>query len=185
MSILSGLPDWAQAILAWLSTGSNIASLLAVIAALVKLGGIKSENRSITNMQIDLLNKMVGKLDDTSTLAGNVQSVSEQMAESLSFFENAISTQKQSNANLATFVMECFSRSNLRDEDKADLKILADKIFYDDNTQVIEALKQAKLAADNALSDCKAEIAQLKADLEAEKLKLQQAQENTKVNRRV
>lgn len=184
-ALLSELPAWAQELIAWLSTGTNLASLIGVFATLIKLAANSKESKSVTGIQIDLLQTMITKLSDTKDLASNVQAVSNQVSESLTYFEQAMTAQKQSNANLATFVMECFNKSNLSDETKNELKLIADKIFYDDNTAVINALKQAKAEADAAVMDMTIKIAQLQNELDAEKAKLIEAQENTKSSRRV
>lgn len=185
MSILSELPNWVQSLIMWLSTGSNIAALFGIIAALIKLGAANKESKSVTNLQINLLQQMITKLSDTRELASAVQSVSAQVSDALSYFEKGLAEQQQANANLATFIMECFSRSNLSDETKAELKIMADKIFYNDNMAVIEKLKQAKLEADAAVAAGAAHIAELEMELAEQKQKLITAQENVRANRRL
>ena len=185
MTILSELPLWVQSLISWISTGSNIAALIGIIAALIKLGTAGKESKSVTTIQVGLLQTMVDKLSDTKTLASGVQDVSSQVSNVLSQFEAALASQKQANANLATFVMECFNKSNLSDEAKSELKFIADKIFYDDNLAVIEALKQAKITADTATADAVKRVTELEAELAAEKEKLAIAQENVKSNRRL
>jgi hypothetical protein len=182
---LTNLPVWAQEIITWFLTGTNIASFFGIIAALVKIGGNRKSNTAITTTQIGLLNTMIDKLSDTKQLAENVQSVSSQIANALTVFQDAITMQREANANLATFVMACFNESNLSQEAKAKLQVMADKIFYNDNTQVIEALKTAKANADAAVAEGLLKIDQLQKELEAERQKLTLAQENTKENRRV
>lgn len=183
--LLPELPAWAQSLLTWLLTGSNILTVLGVIAALFKINTNSKESKSVTTTQIGLLTTMTDKLADTRQLAGTVQTVSNQVSEALTFFEKALTQQRQSNAALATFVMECFNRSNLSDEAKTELQVMANKIFYDDNSAVIDALKQAKAEADSAVAAGLEQIARLEAELEAEKAKLVTAQENTKASRRV
>ena len=183
--ILTQLPNWAQQIIGWFLTGTNIASFFGVIATLIKIGGNRKVTASITNTQIGLLNTMVDKLSDTKQLATNVQNVSEQIATALTVFQEAISAQREANANLAAFVMACFNESNLSAESKAKLQVMADKIFYDDNTQVIEALKAAKAKADEAVTEGLLKIEELEKELEAERQKLVVAQENVKESRRV
>lgn len=183
--ILTQLPSWAQQIIGWFLTGTNIASFFGIIAALIKIGGNRKVTSSITNMQIGLLNTMVDKLSDTKQLATNVQSVSEQIAVALTVFKKSIDAQREANANLAAFVMACFNESNLSAESKAKLQVMADKIFYNDNTQVIEALTTAKAKADEAVADGLLKIEELEKKLEIEQQKLAVAQENIKENRRV
>ena len=179
------LPEWAQVIIGWFLTGTNIASFFGVVAALVKISATRKDNVSITTTQIGLLNGMVDKLSDTKRLAENVQCVSKQMSDAVLVFENAVAMQREANASLAAFVMACFNESNLSTESKTKLQVMADKIFYNDNTQVIEALKNAKANADAAVADGLKRIDELTKELEEQKLKLAHAQENTKENRRV
>ena len=183
--VLTQLPEWAQAVIGWFLTGTNIASFFGIIAALVKIGGNRKANTAVTTTQIGLLNTMVEKLSDTKQLATNVQTVSEQITTTLVCFQDAITMQREANANLAAFVMACFNESNLSAEAKAKLQVMADKIFYNDNTQVIEALKTAKAKADAAVAEGILRIEQLEKELEAERRKLEVAQENVKENRRV
>lgn len=183
--VFAQLPAWASQLVGWLLTGTNIASLLGIIAAIIKIGSSSKANKAVTNTQIDLLNRMVDKLSDTKQLAQSVQDATKLMSDSLAYFEKALTDQRQANANLATFVMECFNRSNLSAEAKAELQIMADRIFYDDNTQVIEALKAAKLQADEAVEQGLSRIAELEAELEAERKKLSTAQESVKASRRL
>lgn len=183
--LLSELPLWVQELISWITTGSSITALIGIIAALIKLGAAGKESRSVTSVQVNLLQTMVTKLSDTKELATSVQQVASQVSESLVYFEKALASQRQSNANLANFIMECFNKSNLSDEAKADLKVMADKIFYDDNTAVIEALKVAKMEADAALVASAEQIAKLTAELESERARLEKAQENVKANRRL
>lgn len=185
MNVLFDLPVWAQGFIAWISTGSNIVTLFGVITALIKLNSNNKQNKAITNTQISLLQTMIDKLSDTKNLAENVQVVSAKVSESLTYFEKALTEQRQTSANLAMFVMECFNKSNLSAEAKADLKVLADKIFYNDNTAVIDALKAAKLEADTMAAENAAKVIQLEAELEEQKAKLVKAQENVKASRRV
>ena len=84
--LLSELPTWIQELITWITTGTNIAGLAGIIAALVKLSAVRKENRSITNIQVDLLQNMVTKLSDTKSLSDNVQNVSSQVTESLAYF---------------------------------------------------------------------------------------------------
>lgn len=183
--VLLQLPEWAQGIIGWFLTGTNIASFFGVVAALFKINATRKDNSAITTTQIGLLNGMVDKLSDTKKLAEGVQCVSQQMGEAMRCFESAIAMQRDANANLAMFVMACFNESNLSAEAKAKLQVMADKIFYNDNTQVIEALKNAKASADAAVEEGLKRIDELTKELEEQKLKLAHAQENTKENRRV
>lgn len=183
--VLTRLPIWAQEIITWFLTGTNIASFFGIIAALVKIGGNHKSNAAITTTQIGLLNTMIEKLSDTKQLATQVQSVSEQIASALKAFQDSIIMQRDANANLAAFVMACFNESNLSADAKAKLQVMADKIFYNDNTQVIEALKTAKANADVAVAEGLLKIDQLQKELETERQKLTVAQENVKENRRV
>lgn len=185
MTFLAQLPAWAQDLVTWIMTGTNLATLLGMITTLFRLSAVRKENQSVTSVQIELLTKMTDKLSDTKDLASGVQQVSGQVSEALTLFEKSITLQKQSNANLAAFIMECFDRSNLNDEAKADLKIIADKLFYDDNTAVIEALKEAKLQADAAALQAAERVAELERELAEQKNKLSRAQENTRASRRV
>lgn len=183
--LLSELPIWVKELIAWITTGTNIAGLAGIIAALIKLGTARKETKFVTDVQVNLLQIMVTKLSDIKSLSDNVQSVSGQVAESLAYFEKAIESQRQANANFANFMMECFNKSNLTDEAKADLKLMADKIFYNDNTALVDALKTANAQANAAVIEGNKKIAQLQSELEAEKAKLIQAQENVKSNRRL
>lgn len=182
---ISELPVWVQDIIAWFSVGSNLVSLCGIFGAFIRLGAASKNSKAVTNVQIDLLQTMISKLSDTRNLAENVQTVSKQIGDCMTQFEQALIAQKQSNANLAAFVMECFNRSNLTDEAKSELRLMADKIFYDDNTALIDALKRAKAEADAAVIEGQKQIEQLEANLADEKEKLVKAQENTKANRRL
>ena len=52
MTILSELPLWVQSLISWISTGSNIAALIGIIAALIKLGTAGKESKSVTTIQV-------------------------------------------------------------------------------------------------------------------------------------
>lgn len=183
--VLLQLPDWAQQIIGWFLTGTNVASFFGVIAALFKISASRKDSTAVTTTQIGLLNGMIDKLSDVRKLAEYVQKVTEQVGQGLTAFETAIAAQRESNVNLATFVMACFNESNLSAESKAKLQVMADKIFYNDNTQLIEALKTAKAKADEAVVEGLLKIEQLEKQLEEERQKLASAQENIKENRRV
>ena len=179
------IPSWAQAVFTWVLTGTNIVSLLGIIAAIYKIGATRKSNESINTTQVNLLTTMTAKLSDTRDLAVQVQGVSEKVGSALLSFEQGLTMQREANANLAVFIMECFNRSNLSDEAKAELQLMADKIFYNDNTKVIDALKTAKQEADAALAQGLTRIAELEAELAEQKQKLSIAQENVKESRRV
>lgn len=183
--IISQLPSWAQGALAWVLTGSNLVTIFGLITALFRLNSIKKQNKAVGNTQITLLTTMIEKLSDTKNLAMTVQGVSDQIGKALTAMETAMNEQRVANANLALFVMECFNKSNLSDEAKADLKIMADKIFFNDNSKLIEVLKKAKAEADSATTTARNEVERLTRELELEKAKLVTAQENVKENRRV
>lgn len=184
-TFISGLPTWAQEVVAWSMTGAGIITLIGIITALVKLRTARKESKAVNSTQVTLLETMVGKLSNTKDLAQNVCEMSQKVAESLTYFEKALNAQKQSNANLAVFIMECFNKSNLSAKAKTDLKVLADKIFYDDNAAVIDVLKQAKLDADTAAAASAREVEELKTELAKQTEKLAKAQENVKTNRRI
>ena len=185
MNIFANLPAWASEAIAWITTSSNIITVISIIVAVIKLKTSSNEAKTTATAQINLLEIMTNKLSDTKDLSEKVGAVLSGVTDALACFEKAIDMQKQSNANLANFVMECFNKSNLTDEAKADLKIIADKIFYDDNNALIEALKQAKLEAELASVESEKMVEELKAELEIQKEKLAKAQENIKTNRRV
>lgn len=185
MNIFANLPTWANEAIAWITTGSNIITVIGIIVAIIKLKTSSNEAKATTMAQINLLEVMTSKLSDTKDLSANVGAVLSRVTDALAYFEKAIDAQKQSNANLANFVMECFNKSNLTDEAKADLKIIADKIFYDDNNSLIDALKQAKLEAEREVIESKKKVEELETELAVKKEKLIQAQENIKTNRRV
>lgn len=182
---MTNLPEWAQAVIMWLSTGSNLATLIGLISVLFKQSANNKHSKLLNNMQIDIMQKISDKLSDTRDLASSVQGVLEQTKNMTSMFEAAITAQKDSNAKLAAFVMECFNESNLSDEAKSRLHLFADKVFYDNNTQLIEALHEANAAAEIALTETRNKLEETQAELEAEHAKLVIAQENTKANRRV
>ena len=179
------LPESATKFLSWLLTGTNIITFLGIIAALIKISNNRKITTSVTNAQIELLTTMADRVGDIKELAINVKAISEQGTQVLKFCEDTTALQMQSNANLAIFVMECFNRSNLSAEDKTELQILADKIFYNDNTKVIENLKIAKADADNAVAAGLEQIRNLEAKLFEANKKLDLAQENVKENRRL
>lgn len=183
--MITNLPEWAQSVIMWLSTGSNLATLIGLFSVLFKQSANNKHARILNNMQIDIMQKISDKLSDTRDLAGSVQGVLEQTKAMTSMFEAALTAQKDSNAKLATFVMECFNESNLTDEAKSRLRLLADKVFYDSNTQLIEALHKANTDTELALQETKEKLAETQAELEAEHSKLITAQENTKASRRV
>lgn len=184
-TFISFLPVWAQEAFAWVLTGSNLVTILGLIAALFKISGIKKQNNSVSNTQIGLLQTMTDKLSDTRNLAGIVQSAVSEIGKAIEVVTSALDEQRTANANLAMFIMECFNKSNLSAEAKAELQVMADKIFFNDNSKVIEVLKDAKVKADAATADALLKIDELQKELEAERAKLALAQENVKTNRRV
>lgn len=182
---LSELPVWVQSLLAWLGTGATLTAVAGIIAALIKLHAARKESKSVNTVQISLMQKMVDKLSDTKDLAEQVGSAVNKMSEALAYFEQVAIKQKQANTALANFVLECFNRSNLKPEAKAELQVLANQLFYDDNSAVIEELKNAKLAAETVAADAMNKVAELQQELEIEKQKLTIAQENVKASRRL
>lgn len=185
MEFFTQLPPWLQEFFVWLSTGTNLATLVTAAVSIFKIGSLKNQNKNVGDAQINLLGKMTEKLADTKDLASLVDTAVSQTKDCLSVMQSAVEGQRLANANLALFVMECFNKSNLSDEAKAELRVMADKIFFEDNTKAIEALESINSAAETALTEARAKIAELTAQLEEEHNKLILAQENVKATRRV
>ena len=185
MRVLFELPNWAQYLVISVAAGILVLVLLISIITLVKVSKAESTSETLTTKEIELLGNMSDKLSDTKSLNSTVQSVSGKVSDSLELFEMALTLQKESNANLASFIMECFNKSNLTDEAKAELHLIADKIFYGDNSALVEALKQAKLQAENAVAAGKDELQKVKEQLAERTKQLARVQENTKSNRRI
>ena len=185
IEFISSLPDWVQALIAWLSTGGNLVTMAGVITALIKLSTTGKQAKLLNKQQADFYDTLTTKLVDTKTLVSEVMTIGKQVGCAVKLIEESISAQKQSNANLAKFVMECFNKSNLTPEAKAELRIIADEIFYDNNTEVVEALKKAKVEADTVAENLQTRVIELENQLAEQKTKLAKAQENVRINRRV
>lgn len=183
--ILSQLPPWVQELITWLFTGTNLISLAGVVTTLFKVGGMQSQNKALSGTQIELLQTMTAKLADTRNLADAVNAVLEQSKSALLSIKTAMEEQRLANANLAMFVMECFNKSNLTDEAKSELRVMADKIFFNDNTKALQALEEANVAATAELAEAKAKITELEEQVKTEHDKLVVAQENVKSSRRI
>ena len=185
IEIFSQLPAWVQELFTWLFTGTNLATTVGVVVSLFKIGSLKSQSNNLGNAQIDLLSTMTAKLSDTRNLADSVNNVLEQCKTAFSAVKLAVEEQRIANANLAMFVMECFNKSNLSDEAKTELRVMADKIFFNDNTKALQTLEAENVAISGALVEAKTKITELTAQLEEERNKLIVAQENVKSTRRI
>lgn len=140
----------------WLLTGGLGLLLTSVVTIIVML--IKQRiNAKSDIMQRQVLNEStmstliaIGAdikqvLESIKILSNDLPAISEQL-------QKVVTTAATNNTNLANFVLECFSESNLSDEKKAKLKSLFEKTFFSDNEQLIDALKTAKANSDLALT---------------------------------
>lgn len=184
MTIFSSLPTWVQELYTWVTTGFSITTFLGVVVAVFKVTAANKNSKEISSVQVTLLETITDKLSDIKNLAIIISGISDKVTDALAYFENAISVQKQANMDLANFVMACFDKSNLSPETKAELKLLADTLFYNDSS-IIDTLKQANIEASNAILEKAKRIEELENKLAKEKQKLVIAQENTKSNRRL
>lgn len=179
------LPNWATTSIDIVTILGVITAVIGVITALVKLSGARKANANLSNTQISLLGTMTEKLSDTRDLAEQVRNSNNQMQQALQAFETGLIKQREDNMKLASFVLECFNKSNLKEDTKLELKLFADKLFYDNNEQIIENLKVEQEKANSAISAGLDKIAELENKLQKERDKVTIAQENLKESRRV
>ena len=185
MTFLTNAPEWVQQLLTWITTGSGLAAICGVIGIIFQNKNSNKNQKGINQVQNALLQKIVDGLSvvkDALNQAQNISSVLDDAVAKLSAFTAA---QEESNKKLAQFVMECFNRSNLSKEKKAELQLLADELFYSNSKELIATLEHAKADADAVVADYATKIAELEKQLEEEKAKCAIAQENIKSNRRV
>ena len=184
-NLLITMPSWLNITIDWTLVCTVIINLIGIVAALIKLRSAGKQNAANSTAQINVLGMIADKLSDTRTLSENISVIVDVMKEYWSMFESSITIQRESNAKLAAFIMECFNMSNLSDENKAKLQVMCNKIFYDNNEEIIEALKNGKLALEQALLENKTRIEELEKALADKTEQLAKAQENVKENRRI
>ena len=179
------LPEW----LTVGTLGTVLSSIVLMIINMIKSAATNKLNKSASTEQTGILAVIVEKLGDAKSTLTNVtvevEQILSQVQEALQGFKDGLNNQQNANMNLAKFVLECFNQSNLSDEKKAKLQVLCDQIFYADNTSLIEALKAAKLAAEQAQARAENTVLELKKELVTANQKLEEQQAPVKKSRRI
>lgn len=175
------LPEW----LTFGNAVSALISLIGLITAFIKLKSVQKSN-SITFSNISkILEDNIKLLKGATTIVDNIQTSVLHISDVLDKVILAVEKQQTSNNNLAAFIFECFSLSNLSDENKLRLKVLYDQLFYKTDVAIIEELKTAKFEADTALLEKDKIITELKAKLGSATEKLNTVQSAVRKSRRV
>lgn len=179
------LPEW----LTVGTLGTVLSSIVLMIINMIKSAATNKLNKSASTEQTGILAVIVEKLGDAKSTLTNVtvevEQILSQVQEALQGFKDGLNNQQNANMNLAKFVLECFNQSNLSDEKKAKLQVLCDQIFYADNTSLIEVLKAAKLAAEQAQARAENTVLELKKELVTANQKLEEQQAPVKKSRRI
>lgn len=179
------LPEW----LTVGTLGTVLSSIVLMIINMIKSAATNKLNKSASTEQTGILAVIVEKLGDAKSTLTNVtvevEQILSQVQEALQGFKDGLNNQQNANMNLAKFILECFNQSNLSDEKKAKLQVLCDQIFYADNTSLIEALKAAKLAAEQAQARAENTVLELKKELVTANQKLEEQQAPVKKSRRI
>lgn len=179
------LPEW----LTVGTLGTVLSSIVLMIINMIKSAATNKLNKSASTEQTGILAIIVEKLGDAKSTLTNVtvevEQILSQVQEALQGFKDGLNNQQNANMNLAKFILECFNQSNLSDEKKAKLQVLCDQIFYADNTSLIEALKAAKLAAEQAQARAENTVLELKKELVTANQKLEEQQAPVKKSRRI
>jgi hypothetical protein len=154
---------------AWLLTGGLSLLLTSTITIMVMLIKQKIKDASdITQRKIlneSTMSTLVGLGTDIKTLLTNIGAISESITPLIEIVQTASNTIQMNSTNVASFVLECFTESNLSDEKKAKLKTLFEKTFFTNYEQFIENLKTAKDNSDNALVEANKIIETLRATI--------------------
>lgn len=172
---------------AWLLTGGLSLLLTSTITILVMLFKQKINNASdITQRKIlneSTMSTLVALGTDIKTLLSSINAVADSITPLIDIVQTASSTIQMNSTNVASFVLECFSESNLSDEKKAKLKALFEKTFFTDYEQFIETLKTAKTNSDNALIDANRVIESLRTTIAQKDAELLTRQTTAKARR--
>jgi signal recognition particle GTPase len=121
---------------------------------------------------------------DIGTLVKHVTEAKDVLSAMSNIIQTTADKMAVSNTNLASFVLECFTKSNLSDEKKAMLQSLFEKTFFSDNEQLIENLKTAKVNSDEALAAANSLIEALQKQLEQKDTQIA-AQQTPRKSRRI
>jgi len=176
------LPEW----LTVGTLGTVLASFVTMIVSLIRTGVTNKINKAATEGTTGILgNKLAETKNTTLEVIDKVKEALTKIDDALANFKDSINNQTNSNMNLAKFVCECFNQSNLSDEKKSKLQLMCDQIFYTDNTTLIESLRAAKQQLEQQLYENQKQMAELNAELEIEKAKLEEQQTPVKKSRRI
>ena len=160
----------------WLSIGTIISvavALVTFVASIVKLAGVAKQSKISGEAQFDLLKVMSEKLSDTNNVIPLINKLSSNLSEILDVFIDTEAKIRKSNEDTVKFILECFRMSNLTDENKSKLSLLASSILYPDNEEALNKLKSVNESLTAELSTKAIELDQLTAKLSEfeEKLK--------------
>lgn len=179
------LPEW----LTVGTLGTVLASFVTMIVSLIRTSVTNKINKAATEGTTGILGNIVDKLAETKNttleVIDKVKQALTKIDDALANFKDSINNQANSNMNLAKFVCECFNQSNLSDEKKSKLQLMCDQIFYTDNTTLIESLRSAKQQLEQQLYENQKQMAELNAELETERAKLEEQQAPVKKSRRI
>lgn len=172
---------------AWLLTGGLSLILTSLVTILVMLIKQKIKEKSDI-LQRKVLNEstmstLIGFGTDIASLLKAVFEMSSQLQTVVDMLQTTVTKTELSGTNLATFVLECFSKSNLSDEKKAELRGLFEKTFFSNNDQLIESLKAAKISSEESLAAANKIITELRAKVEQQNTELAVQQATRKVRR--
>ena len=136
----------------WLTFGTAISGLISVVGLITAIIKLRSSRTSADAQFGNLATQLSDNCKLLKTVDGFLSGLDKTILTMQSTIATAIDTlQAQGNAinHLAAFVFECFSLSNLSDDNKLKLKILYDKLFYKTDIAIIDELKAEKQELDN------------------------------------
>lgn len=172
----------------WLSAGTASAMLgniITLVVLIIKQRANRILANNLSERQISLLDTMVNKLSDSKNISNQLDEMNTSIIKLLASLEKGWKDQEMSNVNLALFLNECFQLSNLSDENKLTLKVKCEELFYNNNSSVIETLKSLQLTTEQLLMAKKAEVENLKNEVEKGKELLRNHQKPIKKTRRI
>lgn len=172
----------------WLSLGSlfsSVITLIGLMAAIIKLNAAKKQNQNTTANLLNLLTNIVKEISDFSQTIVAIQTVISKFESALVDIKLSITNQQTSNMNVATFVNDAFSMSNLSAENKAKLQAEFHKLFDNIDGGYQEKLILAKETAEKHLNEKVEELQKLQELLTATQFKLEQAQTKISKSRRI
>jgi septal ring factor EnvC (AmiA/AmiB activator) len=171
--------------LTWGNIATAVLTLLALITALIKLKTSGNQLGLKLTQITGILADFAKSIASVVTLVNTVETVTKQNETLMNELNKVLSEQREHNKNTATFISACFQESNLSDDKKLKLKVLLDELFYGNNMQVIDNLKEQNNEVNKQLIAANNKISEISEALSDTTKKLEKVQATTKKTRRI